>query len=63
MNWTHTKAVYADAGNSYYKDEYSPFSIDQIRKHSCAFYIFHGLSPDESPFRCWSNHANSKRTA
>jgi hypothetical protein len=45
MNWTHTKAVYADAGNSYYKDEYSPFSIDQIRKHSCAFYIFHGLSP------------------
>jgi hypothetical protein len=28
MNWTHTKAIYADAGNSYYKGEYVPFSID-----------------------------------
>ena len=45
MQWTATKAIFADAGNSYYKDEYIPFSIDQIRKHSCAFYIFHGLSP------------------
>ena len=45
MQWTATKAIYADAGNSYYKGEYVAFSIDQIRKHSCAFYIFHGLSP------------------
>jgi lipid II:glycine glycyltransferase (peptidoglycan interpeptide bridge formation enzyme) len=30
MQWTHTKAVFADAGNSYYKNEYDPFSIDQI---------------------------------
>ena len=45
MQWTATKAIYADAGNSYYKGEYTAFSIDQIRKHSCAFYIFHGLSP------------------
>jgi hypothetical protein len=45
MKWTATKATFADAGNSYYKDEYTPFSIDQFRKHSCAFYIFHGLSP------------------
>jgi hypothetical protein len=40
MQWTHTKAAFADAGNSYYKNEYVPFSIDQIRKHSCAFYIY-----------------------
>jgi hypothetical protein len=45
MQWTHTKAVFADAGNSYYKNEYDPFSFDQIRSHSCAFYIFHELSP------------------
>jgi hypothetical protein len=45
MQWTHHKAVFADAGHSYYKNEYAPFSIDQIRTHSCAFYIFHGLSP------------------
>jgi hypothetical protein len=45
MQWTHTKAVFADAGNLYYKNEYDPFSIDQIGKYSCAFYIFHGLSP------------------
>jgi hypothetical protein len=45
MQWTHTKTVFADAGNSYYKNEYYPFSIDQIRSHSCAFYILHGLSP------------------
>jgi lipid II:glycine glycyltransferase (peptidoglycan interpeptide bridge formation enzyme) len=29
MQWTHTRAVFADAGNSYYKNEYDPFSIDQ----------------------------------
>jgi hypothetical protein len=45
MQWTHTKAVFADARNSYYRNEYDPFSTDQIRSHSCAFYIFHGLSP------------------
>jgi hypothetical protein len=45
MQWTATKAIYADTGNSYYTGEYVPFSIDQIRKHSCAFYICHGLSP------------------
>jgi hypothetical protein len=45
MKWTALKAAFADAGHSYYKGEYVPFSIDQIRKHSCAFYIFHGLSP------------------
>ena len=45
MKWTALKAIFADAGHSYYKGEYVAFSIDQIRKHSCAFYIFHGLSP------------------
>jgi hypothetical protein len=30
MQWTAVKAIYADAGNSYYKGEYVPFSIDQI---------------------------------
>jgi hypothetical protein len=40
MQWAHTKAVFADAGNAYYKNEYDQFSIDQIRSHSCAFCIF-----------------------
>ena len=42
MQWTATKAIFADAVNSYYKDEYVGFSITL---YSFALSIFHGLSP------------------
>jgi hypothetical protein len=41
MQWTATKAIYnADSGNSYYKGEYVPFSIDQIRKQAFLCFLY-----------------------